>query len=205
MKGIHIAVTRNPWSNWAGTASSTATRVVHPASRDEVVAAVLAAASDGLRVKAVGSGHSFTSAAATSGVRVELDSLSSPVSVDAATRQVTVPAGMRLSALNAVLAAHGLALPNLGDIDGQTVAGALATGTHGTGASLGCLSTNVSALEIVTGTGEVIRCSSSSAPDVFRAALVNVGALGVVTEVTLRCVDAFILRAKERPAPLSSV
>jgi L-gulonolactone oxidase len=205
MKGIHIVVTHNQWSNWAGTASSTATRVVYPASRDEVVAAVLAAASDGLRVKAVGSGHSFTSAAATSGVRVELDSLSSPVSVDAATRQVTVPAGIRLSALNAVLATHGLALPNLGDIDGQTVAGALATGTHGTGASFGCLSTFVDALEIVTGTGEVIRCSSSSAPDVFRAALVNVGALGVVTEVTLRCVDAFILRAKERPAPLSSV
>jgi L-gulonolactone oxidase len=200
-----MAVTGTSWSNWAGTASSTAAHVVHPTSRDEVVAALLGAAADHLPVKAVGSGHSFTSAAATSGVRVELGALSSLVSVDRAARLVTVQAGMPLSTLNAVLASQGLALPNLGDIDTQTISGALATGTHGTGASFGCLSTFVEALEIVTGTGEVIRCSASSSPDVFHAALVNVGALGVVTELTLRCVDAFVLRAEERPASLASV
>jgi L-gulonolactone oxidase len=205
MKSIHMAVTGTSWSNWAGTASSTAARVVHPTSRDEVVAALLGAAADHLPVKAVGSGHSFTSAAATSGVRVELGALSSLVSVDRAARLVTVQAGMPLSTLNAVLASQGLALPNLGDIDTQTISGALATGTHGTGASFGCLSTFVEALEIVTGTGDVIRCSASSSPDVFHAALVNVGALGVVTELTLRCVDAFVLRAEERPASLASV
>jgi L-gulono-1,4-lactone dehydrogenase len=206
MKSIHVTVTStSSWSNWAGTATSTAARVVHPTSRDEVVAAILGAASDGLPVKAVGSGHSFTSAAATSGVRVELDSLASLVSVDRAARLVTVQAGMPLSELNRVLASHGLALPNLGDIDVQTISGALATGTHGTGASFGCLSTFVAALELVTGTGEIIRCSPTSSPDVFAAALVNVGALGVVTEVTLRCVDAFILRAEERPALVSDV
>jgi L-gulono-1,4-lactone dehydrogenase len=205
MKSIHMPVTSTHWSNWAGTATSTAARVVHPTSRDEVVAAILGAASDGLRVKAVGSGHSFTPAAATSGVRLELGSLASLVSVDRDAKLVTVQAGMPLSALNAVLASHGLALPNLGDIDVQTVSGALATGTHGTGASFGCLSTFVAALELVTGTGETIRCSPTSSPDVFAAALVNVGALGVVTEVTLRCVDAFILRAEERPASVSSV
>jgi FAD-linked oxidoreductase len=206
MKGIHVPVTSaSSWSNWAGTVTSTAARVVHPTNRDEVVAAVLSAASDGLQVKAVGSGHSFTSAAATSGVRVELDSLASLVSVDRAAKLVTVQAGMPLSALNRVLASHGLALPNLGDIDVQTVSGALATGTHGTGASFGCLSTFVAGLELVTGTGEVIRCSPTSSPDVFAAAQVNIGALGVVTEVTLRCVDAFILRAEERPALVSDV
>ncbi len=193
------------WSNWAGTATSTAARVIHPTSRDEVAAAILSAASDGLPVKAVGSGHSFTSAAATSGVRVELGSLASLVSVDRAARLVTVQAGMPLSVLNRVLASHGLALPNLGDIDVQTISGALATGTHGTGAGFGCLPTFVAGLELVTGTGEVIRCSPTSSPDVFAAALVNIGALGVVTEVTLRCVDAFILRAEERPASVSSV
>ena len=205
MKGIHIAVTRTSWSNWAGTASSTATRVVRPATRDEVVAAVRAAADDGLPVKAVGSGHSFTSAATTSGVRVELDLLSSVISVDRAARLVTVQAGMKLSALNSALAAHGLALPNLGDIDAQTISGALATGTHGTGAGFGCLATFVAELELVTGDGSVIRCSPTSAPEVFSAALVNIGALGIVTEVTLRCVDAFVLRASERPSTLSSV
>src|SRR5690348_3358715 len=110
MKSIHMAVTSSAWSNWAGTATSTATRVVRPASRDEVVAALAAAAADRLSVKAVGSGHSFTAAAATSGVRLELGSLSSLVSVDPATRLVTVQAGMQLSELNAVLAQHGLAL-----------------------------------------------------------------------------------------------
>jgi L-gulonolactone oxidase len=205
MRSIHIAVTRTSWANWAGTAASTATRVVSPASRDEVVTAVRAAAEDQLPVKAVGSGHSFTSAAATSGVRVELGSISSLVSVDPAARLVTVQAGMPLWRLNAILAEHGLALPNLGDIDTQTISGALATGTHGTGAGFGCLATFVAAMEIVTGTGEVIRCSPSSSPDVFHAALVNIGALGVVTEMTLRCVDAFTLRAEERPAPLASV
>ncbi|NJC73980.1 FAD-binding protein [Planosporangium thailandense] len=205
MKSIHIAVTHISWSNWAGTTSSTATRIVAPASRDEVVAAVAAAAADGLPVKAVGSGHSFTAAAATSGVRVELGKLDGLVSIDPTARLATVQAGMTLRRLNAVLAAHGLALPNLGDIDTQTISGALATGTHGTGAGFGCLSTFVDSLELVTGKGEVLRCSTSSSPDVFHAAAVNVGALGIVTELTLRCVDAFTLRAEEEPAPLSSV
>jgi L-gulonolactone oxidase len=193
------------WSNWAGTASSTATRIVSPESRDEVVAAVASAAADGLRVKAVGSGHSFTATATTSGVRVELGALAGLVSVDPTAGLVTVAAGMTLRRLNAVLAAHGLALPNLGDIDTQTISGALATATHGTGAGLGCLSTFVESMEIVTGTGEVLRCSASSSPDTFHAAAVNVGALGIVTEVTLRCAEAFTLRAEEAPASISDV
>lgn len=199
-----MTVTHISWSNWARTASSTATRSVSPASRDEVATTVAAAAADGLPVKAVGSGHSFTAIAATPGVRVELGSLAGLVSVDRAARRVTVQAGMTLRRLNAVLAAHGLALPNLGDIDTQTISGALATGTHGTGAGFGCLSTFVEAMELVTGTGEVIRCSRSS-PEIFHAAAVNLGALGIVTELTLRCVDAFTLRADERPAALTSV
>jgi L-gulonolactone oxidase len=198
-------VTHISWSNWAGTASSTATRIVSPESREAVVATIASAAADGLPVKAVGSGHSFTTAAATSGVRVELGSLAGLVSVDPASRLVTVQAGMTLRRLNAVLAAHGLALPNLGDIDTQTISGALATGTHGTGAGFGCLSTFVEGMEIVTGTGEVLRCSASASPDLLRAAAVNLGALGIVTELTLRCVDAFTLRATEAPASLPSV
>jgi FAD-linked oxidoreductase len=205
MKSIHVPVTHISWSNWAGTASSTATRVVSPAGRDEVVDAITSAAAEGLPVKAVGSGHSFTAAAATSGVRVDLGSLAGLVSVDPAARLVTVQAGMTLRRLNAVLAAHGMALPNLGDIDTQTISGALATGTHGTGGGFGCLSTFVESMEIVDGTGGVLRCSRSESPDVFHAAAVGVGALGIVTEVTLRCVDAFTLRADERPVPVASV
>ncbi|GAA1802927.1 hypothetical protein GCM10009835_22240 [Planosporangium flavigriseum] len=153
-------------------------------------------AADGLRVKAVGSGHSFTATAATSGVRVELGALAGLVSIDPTARLVTVQAGMTLRRLNAVLAAHGLALPNLGDIDTQPVAGALATGTHDTGAGFGCLSTFVEDMEIVTGTGEMIRCSS---PDLLRAAAVNIGTLGIVTELTLPLVRGLL-----HPAPFTS-
>jgi L-gulono-1,4-lactone dehydrogenase len=192
------------WANWAGNHRSSARRA-DPGDTAEVAALVRGCAADGVAVKAVGSGHSFTDAAVTSGVRVSLDRLASVVSVDPSARLVTVGAGMTLRQLNQVLAGHGLALPNLGDIDAQTVAGALATGTHGTGGRLGCLSTFVAGLSLVTGQGEILRCSATEQPDVFSAALVNVGALGVVTEVTLRCVPAFVLRADERPLPLSTV
>jgi L-gulono-1,4-lactone dehydrogenase len=193
------------WANWAGTYRITALATAYPNDAAELAALVRSAAGEGLRVKAVGSGHSFTDAAMTSGLRVSLDRLASVGSVDPATGVVTVGAGMTLRQLNALLAAHGLALPNLGDIDAQTVSGALATGTHGTGGRLGCLSTFVIGLDLVTGSGETIHCSPTERPDVFTAAQVNVGALGVVTAVTLQCVPAFILRADERPLPLSSV
>ncbi|HZN16786.1 MAG TPA: D-arabinono-1,4-lactone oxidase [Micromonosporaceae bacterium] len=191
------------WRNWSGNQRATAVRVVRPRSTAEVAAAVHAARRDGLRVKPVGSGHSFTAAAATDGVRLDLRALDEPVAVDRDRRLVTVPAGMRLRTLNALLAAHGLALPNLGDIDAQTVAGALATGTHGTGAGYGCLSTFLAGLDLVTAEGTVVSCSPAAHPDVFTAAQVGLGALGVVTAVTLRCVDAFVLEADERPTPLA--
>jgi L-gulonolactone oxidase len=176
-----------------------------PTTADEVVAAVRAAAAAGRRIKPVGSGHSFTDIARTDEQRMDLAGLAIPVRVDTAQRLVTVPAGMSLRALNDLLAGHGLALPNLGDIDAQTIAGAISTGTHGTGAGYGCLSTFVDALTLVTGSGELLRCSETSRPDVFAAARVGLGAIGVLIEVTLRCVDAFVLRAHERPATLAAV
>ncbi|MEU5725089.1 D-arabinono-1,4-lactone oxidase [Micromonospora sp. NPDC047738] len=193
------------WSNWAGNQRSTATLVARPRTVDEVAAAIRAAADAGRTIRAVGSGHSFTGTAFTDGHRLELTELDTGVTVDTTRRLVTVPAGMTLHTLNDLLATHGLALPNLGDIDAQTVAGALATGTHGTGAKLGCLSTFVTGLTLVTGTGEVLRCSADEHRDVFAAARVGLGAVGVLVEVTLRCVDAFVLRAHERPAALSAV
>jgi L-gulonolactone oxidase len=180
----------------------TAVRVARPTGPEEVSAAIRSAAAEGLTVKPIGAGHSFTAAAVTDGVRVHLDGLAGVVSIDQARKQVTVQAGMRLHTLNDVLAANGLAMANLGDIDVQTIAGAISTGTHGTGASLGCLSTFVVGLTLVTGTGDVLTCSATDNPDVFQAARVGVGALGVLTEVTLQCVDAFTLRADERPGLL---
>ncbi len=193
------------WTNWAGNERAQAVRVVRPGSTDEVASAIRAAAAEGLTVKAVGTGHSFTAAAATEGVRLELDRLAGLVSLDRDRKLVTVQAGMALRALNQILAEHGLALPNLGDIDQQTVSGALSTGTHGTGAAFGCLATFIDSLTLVTGAGAVLTCSASENPDVFHAARVGVGALGVITELTLRCVDAFVLRAQERPEKLADV
>ncbi|MDO3701587.1 D-arabinono-1,4-lactone oxidase [Micromonospora sp. C28SCA-DRY-2] len=193
------------WTNWAGNQRSTATTILRPTSVADVAEAVRTAAASGQRIRAVGSGHSFTAVAVTDGHRMELDALDTGVRVDAERRLVTVPAGMTLRTLNGLLAAHGLALPNLGDIDAQTIAGAISTGTHGTGSGYGCLSTFVEALTLVTGTGEVLRCSADEHPDVFAAARVSLGALGVLVEVTLRCVDAFVLHAHERPAPLDAV
>lgn len=200
-----MAGTATTWSNWAGNQQSIATAILRPTTLDGVTEAVRDAASAGERIRVVGSGHSFTPIAVADGRRLELTTLATDVRVDREQRLVTVPAGMTLRALNALLATHGLALPNLGDIDAQTVAGAISTGTHGTGAAYGCLSTFVAGLTLVTGTGEVLRCSADERPDVFAAARVSLGALGVLVEVTLRCVDAFVLRAHERPAPLDSV
>jgi FAD-linked oxidoreductase len=193
------------WHNWAGNQRAAARRVVRPTGAADIAELVGAARAAGDTVRAVGAGHSFTGAAATDGIRLELPTDGGPVSIDGAARQVTVPAGMPLHRLNALLAAAGLAMPNLGDIDRQTVAGAISTGTHGTGGRLGGLATFVSGLELVTGTGETVRCSADSDPDLFDAARVSVGALGVLTEVTLSCVDAFTLRADERPLPLAEV
>ncbi|MEU7588787.1 D-arabinono-1,4-lactone oxidase [Micromonospora sp. NPDC049230] len=193
------------WSNWAGNQRGSATAILRPGSPTDVVEAVRSASADGARIRVTGSGHSFTAVALADDRRMELSELDTVVSVDVPRRLVTVPAGMTLHALNGLLARHGLALPNLGDIDAQTVAGAISTGTHGTGAGYGCLSTFVEAITLVTGTGEVLRCSADEHPDVLAAARVSLGALGVLVEVTLRCVEAFVLHAHERPAELADV
>ena len=114
-------------------------------------------------------------------------------------------AGTTLRALNAALAELGLALANLGDIDAQTIAGALATGTHGTGARLGGLATQIEALDLVLADGSLVTCSASARPELFAAARVGLGALGVVSAVTLRCVPSFTLAADERPMPVEQV
>ncbi|PZG05936.1 FAD-linked oxidoreductase, partial [Micromonospora craterilacus] len=193
------------WSNWAGNQHSVATAVLRPSSIVEVAEQIRSAAETGERIRPVGSGHSFTSVAVGDGRRMDLTRLAIDVRVDVDQRLVTVPAGMTLRGLNALLASHQLALPNLGDIDAQTVAGAISTGTHGTGAAYGGLATFVEALTLVTGTGEVLHCSTEEHPEVFDAARISLGALGVLVEVTLRCVDAFVLRAHKRPAALDSV
>ena len=196
---------RRVWRNWAGTATATPARWRRPRNEAEISAAVKDAAAAGLTVRALGSGHSFTAAAATSGVALDLSGWTGITAADTASGLVTARSGTTLRALNAELDGLGLAMANLGDIDAQTLAGALSTGTHGTGARLGGLATQVEALELVLADGSVVTCSASSRPELFAAARVGLGALGVISTVTLRCVPSFMLLADERPLPVDEV
>ncbi|MBM7771071.1 FAD-linked oxidoreductase [Actinokineospora baliensis] len=191
------------WRNWAGTESATAAEVLAPRTTEQISAAITSAAERGLTVRARGSGHSFTPAAAAHGVALDLSGWTGVTAVDGA--EVTVRSGTTLAALNTELDRLGRAMANLGDIDAQTISGAIATGTHGTGARLGGIATQVSALELALADGTVARCSATERPDLFAAARIGLGALGVISTVTLRTEPAFALAAQERPEPLDAV
>ncbi|MGK5680387.1 D-arabinono-1,4-lactone oxidase [Actinoplanes sp. URMC 104] len=198
-----MATPRNArrWINWGGNQQSFATDVLTPGTVDEVAAQVKEASGTGRRVKVVGSGHSFTAIAVADDRRMLLDRMTDLISVDGPL--VTVQAGMPLWKLNEALARNGLAMPNLGDIDAQTVAGAISTGTHGTGATHTTLASCVEAVTLVTGNGEVLTVGRDD--ELLPAARLGIGALGVLVEVTLRCVPAFTLLADERPMALADV
>ena len=193
------------WRNWSGDVVVEPARVAHPASEDELAATVAAAAADGQRVKAVGAGHSFTDIAATDGVHLRLDRWRGLEAVDPPRGLATLRAGTLLHEIPELLGAHGLAMENLGDIDRQTLAGAIATGTHGTGDRFGGLATQVAAMTIVLADGSVVRCAPDERPELFEAARLGLGAFGVVATITLQAVPAFLLQAEERPARLSEI
>lgn len=187
------------WSNWAGNQRCAPSAIEHPASEAELSDVVKRAP----RVKAIGSGHSFTDIGVAPGVQVQLDRYARVLSVDGAL--VTVESGITIAELSRQLAARGLAMPNLGDIAYQTISGAISTATHGTGARLGGIATQVRALSLVTADGSVLACSADHEPDVFAAARVSLGALGVISTITLECVPAFNLHAVEEPMRLDAV
>ncbi|MEV8045494.1 D-arabinono-1,4-lactone oxidase [Streptomyces griseoluteus] len=193
------------WRNWGGNVTARPARQVTPASVGELAAEVRAAAERGQRVKAVGTGHSFTSVAATDGVLIRPDLLTGIRAIDRAAMTVTVEAGTPLKRLNAALAREGLSLTNMGDIMEQTVAGATSTGTHGTGRESGSIAAQITGLELVTADGSVLTCSAEQNPEIFAAARIGLGALGVVTALTLAVEPLFLLTAREEPMPLDRV
>ena len=193
------------WRNWARTESVKPVRIERPVSIAAVQRAVKGAARSGLRIKAVGAGHSFTGIAVATGVLLDLDELSGIVAVDRDRGRVTLLAGTHLYDLPRLLRPHGLALTNMGDIDRQTIAGAISTGTHGTGAAFGGISTQVVGATLVTADGELLTVDESQNAELLPAVAVGLGALGILVEVTLQCVPAFVLEAVERPQPLDEV
>ncbi|GLX47908.1 FAD-linked oxidoreductase [Streptomyces hygroscopicus subsp. hygroscopicus] len=172
---------------------------------EELAAAVRRAREDGLAVKAVGTGHSFTSIAATDGVLIRPQLLTGIRKIDRAAMTVTVEAGTPLKRLNAALAREGLSLTNMGDIMEQTVSGATSTGTHGTGRDSASIAAQIKGLELVTADGSVLTCSATENPEVFAAARTGLGALGVVTALTFAVEPLFLLTAREEPMPLDRV
>ncbi|MFI6877184.1 D-arabinono-1,4-lactone oxidase [Streptomyces sp. NPDC050400] len=207
MSTAHTGSTKSgeAWRNWAGNVTSRPVREVTPASVEELTAAVRRAAEDGLKVKAVGTGHSFTAAAATDGVLIRPQLLTGIRTIDRENGTVTVEAGTPLKRLNLALAREGLSLTNMGDIMEQTVSGATSTGTHGTGRDSASIAAQIKGLELVTASGEVLTCSEKENPDVFAAARIGIGALGIVTAITFAVEPIFLLTAREEPMPFDRV
>jgi FAD-linked oxidoreductase len=200
-----MAPASETWKNWAGDQHCAPAQIVRPTSEDELAQVVAQAATRGLPVRAVGSGHSFTDIACTDGVLVDTSGMQRVIAADAESGLVTVQAGITLNALGLENARHGLALENQGDIDAQSLAGALATATHGTGARFGNLSTRVVAMRLVTASGDVVDVTDASDPEALRAVRVSLGALGIASQVTIACLPLYTLHRHDQPLPLDTV
>ncbi len=184
------------WRNWVGNQSFVARHFGRPGSEDELCAQVREAARRGLGIRVAGSGHSFTPVVATPGLSLSLEGMTGLVSVDAERARVTVRAGTRIGDIGRALKARGLSLANQGDIDSQAIAGALSTGTHGTGITLGNMSSQAVAMRLVQPDGSVLEASMEHTPELMLAARVAVGMLGVISTVTLQALPAYNLHER---------
>jgi FAD-linked oxidoreductase len=197
------------WRNWTGNVRCTPAAIVRPRSEDEVAVAVRRAAAAGQNVRIAGSGHSYTEIVSTSGTLLSLEHMRGILAVDAERSEATVWAGSRLRSLGDPLWGRGFAMENLGDTDAQSLAGAISTATHGSGIELRSLSSQVVGLTLVTATGDVVECSGEREPELFKAARVGLGCLGVITRVRLRLQPRYMLsmtmRREELEAVLSDV
>ena len=196
---------RLAWTNWTGDQSCNPATIVRPGSLEEVAGALTEARARDLTVRVAGAGHSFTDTVLTNGMLLSLDRMNKVLVIDRDAGIVRVEAGISLRTLSERLDDEGLALPSLGDIDVQSLAGAIATGTHGTGLRLQGMSAGVTSMQLALADGSIIEVSENENADVLRGASVSIGALGVITAVTLKTVPAFTLHAVDRPQPLFEV
>lgn len=183
------------FTNWGGNHTCRPLAMHAPTSEDEIAAILDQARTTRTQVKVVGSGHSWSEAACTSGHHIRLDRMSRVLEIDRQAGHVTVEAGIRLEDLNEHLAREGLALSNLGSIAKQSIAGAVSTGTHGTGVRFGSLSTFVRNIRLILADGTAVDLSRTDG-DRFEAARLSLGCLGVITRLTLRCEPAFDLEER---------
>lgn len=188
--------TNGQWSNWSGSVASIPRQVVKPVSIDELAHLMKTYGRDERHVRVVGAGHSFTPLVQTDDILISLENLQGVTDVNAEQYTVTVRGGTWLKNLGNDLFKRGLAQENLGDINVQSIAGAISTGTHGTGIAYGSLATQVEGFTLITADGERLVCSAERNPDIFKAAQVSLGTLGIIAEVTLRVVPAKRLHFK---------
>jgi FAD/FMN-containing dehydrogenase len=189
------------WSNWSGSVECAPARFVQPASEQEVAEVVRQAARENRTVRVCGSGHSFVPLCATDDVLISLDRLAGIESVDETRREATIRAGSKLHDIGEPLREHGLALENQGDVDVQALAGAVSTGTHGTGRALGSISTQVAALRLITAEGKTLDIAADDEA-LLAAARVSLGALGVLVAIRMRLVPAYRLHEKLWQEPI---
>lgn len=193
------------WVNWARDQRCAPISFARPPDEAAVSAYVRQAAGLGGRVRAVGSGHSFTDVACTGGVMLDMSAMQRILDIDQRTGRVTVEGGITLHALGPLLAEQGWALVNQGDIDRQTITGAISTATHGTGARLPNLSAQIVGMRLVTATGEVRELTEAADREALLAARVSMGALGVITAVTIQAVPLYTLHRRDETVPLPEV
>jgi len=191
--------------NWAENVQWNPSAVAFPHSENEIQQLVLKAIRFNQKIRVIGSGHSFTSLCSTDEILVTLDNFQGLISINKEKNQATVKAGTKLSLLGELLFKEGLAMENMGDINVQSIAGAISTGTHGTGINLKSISNQVIGLKFVNGKGEIIECSTIKNTELFKVAQVSLGCLGIITEVTLQCLPTYKLKLQNKKEKLSDV
>ncbi len=193
------------WHNWSSSVKSRPETLAKPDNLEELARLIGGYAREGRHVRVVGAGHSFTPLVHTDDVLLSLDHMQGIEAIDETNNTVKIRGGTRLHSLGDDLLARGLAQENLGDIDVQSIAGAISTGTHGTGTRFGTIPTQVTGLTLVTGTGDILECSEEQHPDIFKAAQTSFGTLGVIASVTIRAVTAKRLHYKGHRERLESI
>jgi FAD-linked oxidoreductase len=183
----------NVWSNWSGGVTAKPAVLSNPGDEDELSSLLRAGATP---CRVTGAGHSFTPLCETSGTLFSLSQMSGLLSCDKEKKTARVRAGTSIRDLGPLLHAAGLGLLNQGDIDRQAIAGAVGTGTHGTGKELKSLSGAVSSLRLVTPTGDVLTCSRDENSDVYSASRVSMGTLGIMSEIELQCRASYVLEER---------
>jgi len=194
-----VTQARARWSNWGGTYTCSPTRIESPSTEEEIAELVRASVVSGEHLKVIGSGHSFTDIGCTDGCLIKLDNYKRVLEVDRDAGTITAQAGITILQLSDALAPFGLAMENMGDVGYQTISGAISTATHGTGERFRNISSQIEALSLITANGEVLHCSPDHEHEAFRAARVGLGALGVISTVTLRCVPAYNIHSVQEP------